>query len=96
MTDIGAVAGPSRLLMARTIVNNTSQQISEAEEARRARQRAMSIPEFCARYGISRTMAYAEILAKRLLARKAGKRTIITEDDAEDWLRRLPTMGAAQ
>jgi len=74
----------------------TQQKISEAEQARRARQRAMSIVEFCQRYGIGRTMAYAEIRTKRLRARKAGKRTIITEDDAEDWLRRLPAIEATQ
>jgi hypothetical protein len=36
-------------------------------------------------------MAYGEIKQKRLRARKAGKRTIIAEDDAEDWLRNLPS-----
>lgn len=70
--------------------------ISEAELARRARQRAMSVVEFCNRYGIGRTMAYAEIKTKRLRARKAGKRTIITEDDAEDWLRHLPVIEAVR
>jgi hypothetical protein len=74
----------------------TQPKISEAEQARRARQRAMSILKFCERYGIGRTLAYAEIRANRLRARKAGKRTIITEDDAEDWLRHLPVIGAAQ
>jgi hypothetical protein len=67
------------------------QKVSEAEQAGRAHQRAMSIPKFCQRYGIGRTMAYVEIKQKRLRARKAGKRTIIAEDDAEDWLRSLPT-----
>jgi hypothetical protein len=76
--------------MVRIIV--VKQEISEAEQQRRARQRAMSIPAFCERYGIRRTKTYAEIRSGRLLARKAGKRTIITEDDAEDWLRRLPVV----
>jgi excisionase family DNA binding protein len=66
------------------------QQISKAEQQRRARQRAMSIGEFCSNYGIGRTKVYEELRAGRLRARKIGKRTIITEDDAEDWLRRLP------
>jgi hypothetical protein len=56
----------------------------------------MSIGTFCERYDIGRTMTYGEIRAKRLRARKVGKRTIITEDDAEDWLRRLPPAQVAQ
>ena len=50
----------------------------------------MSIDGFCKGYGIGRTKAYEEINAGRLKARKAGKRTIITEDDAEEWLSLLP------
>lgn len=54
------------------------------------RQRAMSIDQFRVRYGVGRTTAYEEIKLGRLRARKCGKRTIITEDDAEDWLLCLP------
>ena len=64
--------------------------ISEAERTRRAHQRAMSLARFCQRYNIGRTKAYEEIKLKRLKARKCGKRTIIGEDDAEEWLRSLP------
>ena len=70
--------------------------ISEAERQRRARQRAMSIAEFCERYGPHRTKAYEELKSGRLRGRKIGKRTIITEDDADDWLRRLPVFEAAR
>lgn len=58
----------------------------------------MSIDEFCQRYGPGRTKAYEELKSGRLRERKIGKRTIIAEDDAEDWLRRLPTIesGAAR
>ena len=56
----------------------------------------MSIAEFCQRYGTGRTTAYQEIKLGRLRARKCGKRTIITDDDAEDWLLRLPVVEAAQ
>jgi hypothetical protein len=68
----------------------TKSQIFECERQRRARQRAMSIDGFCKGYGIGRTKAYEEIAAGRLKARKAGTRTIISEDDAEEWLRLLP------
>jgi excisionase family DNA binding protein len=64
--------------------------ISEGERERRAKQRAMSIAAFCQRYDTGRTTAYQEIKSGRLRARKLGKRTLITEDDAEDWLQRLP------
>jgi excisionase family DNA binding protein len=66
--------------------------ISEAERQRRSRQRAMSVAEFCERYGPGRTTAYQEIQAGRLRARKVGRRTIITEDDAEEWLQQLPVV----
>ncbi len=69
--------------------------ISESERERRATQRAMSIAEFCECYGVGKTKAYEELKYGRLRARKVGKRTIIAEDDAEDWLRRLPTMNEA-
>ena len=70
--------------------------LSDRERDRRARQRAMSVSEFAQRYGIGRSKAYAEIAARRLRALKVGKRTLITEDDAEIWLRRLPVMGGSR
>jgi hypothetical protein len=71
-----------------------NRKISDAEWQRRVRQRAMNIPEFCQRYGPGRTKTYAELKSGRLRGRKIGKRTIITEDDAEDWLQRLPTIAS--
>jgi hypothetical protein len=69
--------------------------ISARELERRAAQRAMSIRDFGRRYGIGRTRTYEEINAGRLKARKSGRRTIITADDAEDWLSRLPAFQEA-
>jgi hypothetical protein len=69
--------------------------ISDRERRRRGLQRAMSIDDFCARYGPGRTKAYEELKSGRLRARKIGKRTIITEDDAEDWLWALPALEPA-
>ena len=54
--------------------------------------RAFSIPEFCGRYGIGRTNAYQEIAAGRLRAVKAGRRTLIPQEDAEAWLASLPEL----
>jgi hypothetical protein len=70
-------------------MNNLSK-VSEAERTHSARHRAMSVSEFSERYGPGRTTIYQEIKLGRLRARKCGKRTFITEDDAEDWLRSLP------
>jgi hypothetical protein len=67
---------------------------TKAEQERRDRQRAMSVVEFSHFYGPGRTTIYQEIKAGRLRARKCGKRTIITEDDAEDWLRSLPVVAS--
>ena len=55
----------------------------------------MSLRDFCQRYDIGRTKAYEEINSGRLKARKAGRRTIITTDDAEEWLSRLPALHGA-
>jgi hypothetical protein len=83
--------------------------ISEAEQERRARQRshseaewqrrrqrALSIQEFSQVYGPGRTSVYEELKSGRLRGRKVGRRTIIAEDDAEDWLRHLPVIEAAR
>jgi hypothetical protein len=70
--------------------------ISQGEQQRRARQRAMSIARFSEDYGIGRTKAYEELKSGRLRGRKLGKRTLICEDDAEDWLRRLPKVPASE
>jgi excisionase family DNA binding protein len=67
-------------------------QISERERRRRAWQRAMSLHDFCERYGVGRTKAYEEIKQRRLKARKIGRRTIIAEEDAEEWLSNLPAL----
>ena len=72
--------------------NGGTTMVSKIEQRRRARQRAMSIAEFCERYGLGRTKTYEELKCGRLRGRKIGRRTIITEDDAEDWLRHLPAM----
>jgi hypothetical protein len=70
--------------------------ISDTERRRRARQRAMCINDFCRRYGLGRTKAYEELKSGRLRGRKIGKRTIVTEDDAEEWLLSLPVIEVAR
>jgi hypothetical protein len=67
-------------------------EISENEQQRRARQRAMSLREFCRRYSLGRTRAYAEIRLGRLRGRKIGRHVVIATDDAEAWFQNLPLM----
>jgi excisionase family DNA binding protein len=71
---------------------STIQEILGAEQQFRALRRAMSIADFCTRYGVGRTTTYEEIKTGRLSARKCGSRTVITDDAAEEWLRRLPAV----
>jgi excisionase family DNA binding protein len=59
-------------------------------EAQRSSLRAFCVEEFCRRYGVGRTTAYAEMKAGRLPRRKIGRRSLIAEDDAEAWLHALP------
>ena len=70
--------------------------ISETEQYRRAQQRAMNFADFCARYGIGRTKTYEELRDGSIARPEIGKRTIIAEDDAEDWLRSLPPLKSAR
>jgi hypothetical protein len=51
---------------------------------------ADSVEGFAEKHGISRSQAFKEIAAGRLIARKCGSRTLITSEDAAAWRRRLP------
>lgn len=55
-------------------------------------KRARTVKEFCADYGVGRTLTYAEIKSGRLRAVKAGNRTLILHSDSEDWARSLPEL----
>ena len=55
---------------------------------------ADAVERFAFRNGISRSQAYKEIAAGRLIARKVGARTLITREDAAAWRRALPKMPA--
>ena len=51
---------------------------------------AMDIPQFCARFRVSRSKLYDEISTGRLRAVKIGRRTVILASDAAEWLAALP------
>lgn len=51
---------------------------------------AYSIPDLMHASGLGRTFIYSEIAAGRLKVKKAGSRTIILPEDAQEWLRGFP------
>ena len=51
-----------------------------------------SIPKYAEWANLGRSKIYEEIAAGRLVARKCGKRTIITYQDGQDYLQSLPTV----
>jgi len=58
---------------------------------------ALTVSGFCKLYNVGRTLAYSEIKAGRLTARKIGaKRTVILRSEADRWANSLPTVGAAR
>ena len=56
---------------------------------------AFSIEAVCESTGLSRTSIYEAIKGGRLVARKFGRRTLITSDDLTDFLNELPTIHEA-
>ncbi len=59
------------------------------------RKVAYTVNEFCAVYGVGRSLCYDEMSSGRLPARKAGRRTLILKADADAWLVALPSRGEA-
>lgn len=52
--------------------------------------RAFTLREFCSRYGISRSTAFRELRAGRLVARKPRRNLLVMVEDAEAWANALP------
>jgi excisionase family DNA binding protein len=53
---------------------------------------AYSIPEYCEATSMGRTQIYKAIKEGKLIARKMGKRTLITYDDGLNFLNSLPVI----
>jgi hypothetical protein len=53
-------------------------------------QKSYSLNDFARQNDIGLTTVRGEIKSGRLVARKIGRRTIITPEDANDWRNRLP------
>lgn len=56
----------------------------------KSNKRLLTIHDFINEYGPSRTITYALIGSGELKAIKLGKRTYITREAAEDWVKTLP------
>ena len=56
---------------------------------------AYSVDGFCEVASVRRSFAYQEIRAGRLIAQKAGSRTLITVENAKKYLANLPVVTAA-
>jgi excisionase family DNA binding protein len=54
---------------------------------------AHSIAETCALTGLGRDAVYAAIRDGHLVARKLGRRTLVTDDDLRQFLAALPRAG---
>lgn len=57
--------------------------------------RALSIREAASRAGIGRTSIFKYVRQQKLVAHKAGSRTLIYSDDLDSFLADLPRVGAA-
>jgi excisionase family DNA binding protein len=53
---------------------------------------AYTLKEFMALAGVGRSFVYDELAEGRLKAVKAGRKTLIREEDAKAWLGALPAM----
>ena len=56
---------------------------------------ALSPEEFCRRYSLGRTKFYQLVSSGQLRAVKAGRRTLVLNQDATAWAESLPAMGVA-
>jgi excisionase family DNA binding protein len=53
-------------------------------------KRAMSVEQAAKAAGVGRTLLFEEIRKGRITARKVGRRTIITTEALDAWLKSLP------
>ena len=66
-----------------------------AEQAKARNTAALTIAEFGAEFGPCRAATYNLIRKGELSAKKIGRSTIITRDDAERWFSALPAFESA-
>jgi excisionase family DNA binding protein len=64
-----------------------------SENLAEPRRRAHSIEQVCALTSLGREAVYTAVRDGRLVARKVGRRTIVTDDDLRQFLAGLPRAG---
>ena len=57
---------------------------------------ALSVAEFCAKMGISRSTAYLELRSTRLRSCSCGRRRLIPVSECTAWLERLAAKGGVK
>jgi excisionase family DNA binding protein len=62
----------------------------------RSSRTAFSVAEVCAQTDIGRDSVYNAIRSGRLVARRIGRRMLVTEKDLQRFLANLPKVGASQ
>ena len=70
----------------RTFPDDRRSTLQSSEVRRAGEKRAYHIPEFCWRYGVSRSTAYKLAKLGRLRMVKVGGRTLVLHEDAEQLL----------
>jgi excisionase family DNA binding protein len=70
----------------RTFTKRVEVHLLHPETKRPDEKRAYRIPEFCWRYGVSRSTAYKLAKLGRLRMVKVGGRTLVLREDAEQLL----------
>jgi hypothetical protein len=53
---------------------------------------ALTVRQFCERYGLCRESFYREVRRGGLIARKLGAKTMVLRADADAWAASLPTL----
>jgi excisionase family DNA binding protein len=66
--------------------------MTDVSTSAETQRRALSVEQFCKRYGIGKSTLYVQIREGRLRLRKIGKRSVIAVEDAEIWFRNLRTV----
>ena len=69
--------------------------MTDVSTSAETQRRALSVEQFCKRYGIGKSTLYVQIREGRLRLRKIGKRSVIAVEDAEIWFMNLRTVDPA-
>jgi excisionase family DNA binding protein len=75
-----------------TILPSVTTRVRASMTEAKVSKAAFSVEDFCRSYSVGKTTAYEEISAGRLHAVKVGRRTLIPETSAAEWLKSQPSV----